>query len=133
LAKLVFDKAADAAVKAALTHALARADQVMFFCLGHVDGRALTVVSRHPDKKANSIAAMSSSLLALSETFAKEAISSSAAYSLVSAAQGCLVAVRVPCAANCYVLSLGTDGSESIAAALRTALDSANAIARLLP
>jgi predicted regulator of Ras-like GTPase activity (Roadblock/LC7/MglB family) len=104
-----------------------------YVCLGAVDGRMLSVAGL-PDRSAGQrIAAMSSSLLALSESFSRESLDSGTTYSLVSARHGSIVTVRIPSASAHYSLSLAADRTETVALALRNALDLADKLGRVLP
>ncbi len=113
--------------------ALKSLEQAEFYCLGELDGRALVHVAKGELRKGHSMSAMGSSLLALSETFAGEAMGHTAEFNLVNTSDGCLVTIRVAGEAKDYVLSLGVDGLKTPAIALRSALDVASAIAPLLP
>lgn len=104
-----------------------------FVCLGAVDGRMLSVAGQPDRATGQRIAAMSSSLLALSESFARESFDSGAHYSLVSSRQGSIVTVRIPSPSSHYSLSLAADRTETVALALRNALDLADTLGRVLP
>ncbi len=118
-------------VRAALAAALKTDQQNTFLCLGRLDGRPVMLVRRTNSTNANNVSALGCSLLALSETFAKEAVEGEADYSLVSTRAGSLVTVRVRLEPEDFVLSLGTDGSNTIGAALRAGLDCAKALSEL--
>ena len=75
---------------------------------------------------------MSSALVALSESFAREAMRSQCKYSMTVMEHGLIVSVRVPDRSHSFVFSLGADHSESMAMVLRRALDGAADIARIL-
>ncbi|MCB1605905.1 MAG: hypothetical protein KDI71_02865 [Xanthomonadales bacterium] len=112
---------------------LGRYENSLFISLGELDGRALVFVSRLGEQKQHGISALSSSSLALAETFVKETLGGQAQYGLVNSESGNLVTVRVPKPDRGYVLSLGTDRQASPAIALRAALDAASEVSALLP
>ena len=101
--------------------------------VGTADGRAFAHASQ-PDRKieAPRIAAIATSLLALSESFSKEALNSRAQYNCIATQHGTIVVVRVPSRARAHVLCLWADQSENFAMTLRLALDSAALVAALI-
>ena len=105
---------------------------ITFFCLATVDGRSISFVTPLGDLIGVHISAITSSMLALCESFSKEALRSRSQYSLTSSEHGVIVVVRVPCKTKAFVVSLATDSSESAAMALRLALDSATAVGKLI-
>lgn len=106
---------------------------VLAAVVGSADGRAFAHASQ-PDQKveASRIAAIATSLLALSESFSKETLSSRAQYNSIATQHGTIVVVRVPSRAQAHVLCLWADSSENFAMTLRRALDSAALVAALI-
>jgi hypothetical protein len=111
----------------------ASSTHTLFVCLGAVDGRLLSIAGKPDRAAAQRIAAVSSSLLALGESFAREALKSSADYGVVSARHGSIVTVRIPSESAHYALSLAADKTETVALALRNALDLSHALGKILP
>src|SRR5690606_4414254 len=103
-----------------------------FVCLGSVDGRVVAFVG-DDGLSPQRLAAITSSSLGLAESFAREALRSRSSYGVVVAEHGAGVTVRVPSASARYAVSLGADGSETLALLLRRALDTSTALAALLP
>lgn len=99
-------------------------------CLGTADGRLFAAQTGATGGQR--FAAMTSSLIALSESFAKEALRSQCTYSLVATPHGVVICVRVPSKRGHYVLSVGADATESMALVLRRALDSSDALAAII-
>lgn len=98
--------------------------------MARVDGRAHAHAFRDSgDADPARVAAVSSSLLALSESFSKEALAARARYSSIVTDSGCIVTVRVPSQNRSYLLCVWCDDSENFAMALRTSLDAANQLA----
>ena len=115
---------------ACLDRLVAESGSTLFACLGTVDGR---LIAAHSSAQDNSrLAAMACSLLALSESFAKEALRGNCMHSTVVTSQGVIVSVRVPASRRSYVLSIGADAGETMAMVLRHALDTAEKIAGIL-
>ena len=106
---------------------------VLAAVVGTADGRAFAHASQ-PDRKieAPRIAAIATSLLALSESFSNEALRSRAQYNSIATQHGTIVVVRVPTRARAHVLCLWADQSENFAMTLRLALDSAARVAMLI-
>ena len=96
------------------------------------DGRPFALAVSHSAPDSNRIAAMSSSLLALSESFSREVLRSPCRYSLISTEHGVVATVRVPSAKRMHALAIATDDSEMLAMVLRNALDVADRIAEIL-
>lgn len=124
--------APDDRLRLAVERLFERSRQTRFICIGTVDGHLVHFRSRDPHVGADRIAAISSSVLALNETFGKESLASGAIYSLVVTHHGAVVTVRVASGSRRYALSLAADASETVALALRNALDAAEAVAPLL-
>lgn len=98
-----------------------------------LDGRAFAHAFRPGvDMQAPRIAAVSSSLLALSESFSKEALGSAAKYNSTVTEQGNIITVRVGGHVKQYILCVWTEDSENFAMALRFSLDSAKELASVV-
>lgn len=95
------------------------------------DGRVLAHAG-HPDHRFDPAraAAVASSLLALSESFARESLGSPATHCSIATALGTLVLVRIP--GRAHVLCIWTDRSENLAMTLRYALDAGERLAATL-
>ncbi len=101
--------------------------------IGTADGRAFAHAAQPGQQvEAPRIAAVASSLLALSESFSGEALGSRAEYNSIATPRGTIVIVRVPTRARAHVLCLWADKSENFAMALRVALDCAAQTAALI-
>lgn len=100
--------------------------------LSTADGRAFALACAQRDADANRVAAMASSLLALSESFSRQVLRSTCKYSLIATDHGVIVTVRVPSAKRMHALSIATDNSEMLALVLRHALDAAAHLAGIL-
>lgn len=118
--------------EARLRAVLAHHAGLQFACLGSVDGRVVSFVG-NSGLNPQRMAAITSSSLGLSESCAREAFRSRSLYSVVVAEHGAVVTVRVPSPSARYAVSLGADGSETLALLLRRALDTSTALAALLP
>ena len=106
---------------------------VLAAVLGTADGRAFAHASQPGrELEAPRVAAIATSLLALSESFSKEALRSRAQYNSIATQHGTIIVVRVPTRANAHVLCLWADQSENLAMTLRIALDSAAKLADLI-
>jgi predicted regulator of Ras-like GTPase activity (Roadblock/LC7/MglB family) len=116
-------------VVADLESLLRRAPALKFACVGSADGRLLASVG---SGNGNRLAAMTSSMLALGESCARDALGSRCDYAVVSTSAGAIVIVRLPHQGTGYMLSIGSDGSEVLASTLRAALDTAARIAAIL-
>lgn len=103
---------------------------VLSAVMSTVDGRAFAHASR-PDQhmEVARISAISSSLLALAESFGVESLQGRAQYSNVVTDRGTIVIVRVPTLARAHVLSVLADNSENFAMVLRFSLDLAEQLA----
>ena len=106
---------------------------VLAAVIGTTDGRAFAHAEQ-PGQRVDAprIAAVASSLLALSESFSKEALASRTHYNSIATPHGAIVIVRVPSRASIHVLCLWADQSESFAMTLRFALDAAAQVAALI-
>lgn len=107
---------------------------IVFACLGTVDGRGFAFASSEEGdgKLAQRMSAISCSLLALSESFARESLRSNCNHTLAATEHGNIIVVRVPCHSRAYVLSVGADSSDNQAITLRRALDLSNDLARVI-
>lgn len=100
---------------------------------GTADGRAFADAAQSGQKvEAPRIAAVASSLLALSESFSREALRSRAQYSSIATTHGTIMIVRVPTRVHAHVLCLWADQTENLAMTLRIALDGAAQLAALI-
>jgi predicted regulator of Ras-like GTPase activity (Roadblock/LC7/MglB family) len=106
-----------------------RSPALRFACVGTADGR---LFAKTGGGSGDRLAAMTSSMLALGESFARDALGGRCDYSIVSTPIGSIVIVRVPHQGSGYMLSVGSDGTEVLASTLRTALDSAGRIASIV-
>ena len=120
------------AVDAMLGRLLASSSAFRFAGLSTLDGRPVATAGQIGDASAARIAAMTSSLLALGETFAREVASGRCACTTVAAAEGVTVVVRVPTRVPTFALCASSDSSDSLAVVLRRTLDAAERLARLL-
>ena len=111
---------------------LQRAPALRFACVGTADGRSFAYTDRNGSAGGERIAAMTSSMLALGESFAKDALRGFCEYSIVATPVGAIVVVRVPHRGRGYVLSVGSDSTEVLASTLRAALDGADRIGALI-
>lgn len=111
----------------------ATSPHTQFVCLGSIDGHLLCMVGASERDDGERVAALSSSLYGLSETMSRETVRDPARYNLVATDRGSLVLVRVPSPSSRFVLSLCADQVETMALALRNALDVADATAAVLP
>lgn len=84
------------------------------------------------EPEAARIAAVSSSLLALSETFGNEALGGGARYNSIVTDRGCLVIVRVPSRKSTHTLCAWTDQHKSFAMTLHFALETAKQLGYVL-
>ena len=106
---------------------------VLAAVVGTADGRAFAHASQPSQTvEAPRIAAIATSLLALSESFSREALRSRAQYNSIATQHGTIVVVRVPSRARALVLCLWADQSENFAMTLRFALDVAALVAALV-
>jgi predicted regulator of Ras-like GTPase activity (Roadblock/LC7/MglB family) len=119
-------------IEARLRQLLSQHAGLRFACVGSVDGRVVAFVG-DGGLSPQRLAAITSSSLGLGESFAREALRSRSLYGVVVAEHGAVVTVRVPSGSARYAVSLGADGSETLALLLRRALDTSAALAALLP
>lgn len=111
---------------------LSRHPALRFVCLCTGDGALLEHESADATLRGARIAAMTSAALALSESFARDALHAACSYSVIYSESGAIVMVRIPLKDRSYTLSVASDGTEVLAATLRTALDTAQRIAAAL-
>lgn len=106
---------------------------VLATVVGTADGRAFAHASQPSQGiEAPRIAAIATSLLALSESFSKETLNSVTQYNSIATEHGTIVVVRIPSRARAHVLCLWADQSENFAMTLRFALDGAAQLAALI-
>ena len=103
-------------VHADLESLLRRAPALKFACVGSADGRLLASVGAGSGDR---LAAMTSSMLALGESFARDALGGRCDYAVISTSVGAIVIVRLPHQGTGYMLSIGSDGTEVLASTLR--------------
>ncbi|MBK8069577.1 MAG: hypothetical protein IPK27_18725 [Rhodanobacteraceae bacterium] len=111
---------------------LGKSDALRFACLCTVDGRPWAFQRKDQGADAPRLSAITSSMLALCETFARESQRGRCLYNVMSAEHGVIVTVRVPCRSARFALSVGADSGETVALALRYALDAASDLAGVL-
>lgn len=104
----------------------------VFVCLSTVDGNSYAHSGSRDDIKPERIAAMTSSLLSLSETLSNEASQGKCAYNAISTEFGSIVTVRVVTKARLHVLSLCADLSTNMAMVMRLAFDTSEKLAKIL-
>lgn len=109
-----------------------KAPATRFACLGTVDGRNFSFAAGDAGASAQRLSAMTCSLLALAESFAKEALKSRCAHATLATDHGSIVIVRVPSRTRAFALAIGADSSDVLAATLRHALDLATRLASLI-
>lgn len=99
--------------------------------VGTADGRALAHAGASGTHfQPARIAAVASSLLALSESFTRETLGSDTQYSTIATARGTIMLVRVPSKTRAQVLCLWADNHLNLGMTLRTALDMASRVAQ---
>ena len=119
--------------QAILDELMQRAPALVFASLATLDGRSFAHAAAGPDPaKQQRVAALSSSLFALSASFAKEALHSPCTYAAISTSSGSIVIVCVPTNKRMYALSTCADKTENMAMAMRLTLDTADVLARAL-
>lgn len=109
----------------------------VFACLGTVDGRAFAFARNDAGdaddgKAAQRMAAISCSLVALSESFSRESIRGNCNHALIASDHGNIIVVRVPSVSRAYVISVGADASDMQAVTLRRALDLSQDLASII-
>ena len=117
----------------ALSTLVEQSPSVQFTSLATVDGRSFAhanAVTHEADPQRS--AALMSSLLGLVESFSREALKSNALYNITATEHGSIILVRVPSAARMHTLCICADTTESLAMTLRTALDTAASLAKVI-
>lgn len=120
------------ATRADLEALLHRSTALRFACVGTADGRLFAHAARDPGFGGERVAAMTSSMIALGESFAKDALHGRCDYSVISTGVGAIIVVRILHANKGFMLSVGSDRTEVLASTLRSALDAAERISKLL-
>lgn len=115
-----------------LDEVIQSAPSSVFASLSTVDGNSFAHASTRENIVSNRIAAMTSSLLALSETLSKEALQGECSYNAVSTNYGSIVTVRVPTKAKLHTLAFCADLSDNMAMAMRLAFDTADKLAKVI-
>lgn len=105
---------------------------VIFAALSTVDGNSFAFTSARDDIAASRIAAMTSSLLSLSESLSKEAVKGECVYNAISTDYGSIVTVRVPTSEKLHTLSLCADTSDNMAMVMRLSFDTAEKLAQII-
>ncbi|MGH8492162.1 MAG: roadblock/LC7 domain-containing protein [Moraxellaceae bacterium] len=118
--------------EAELRRLLEKHPSIFFISLASVDGRSYVHVQGATQSDAQRIAAMTSSLLGLSESYARETSQSRCRYSVVAMESGSVVTVRIPTKNLRFALAIGASDMENLATILRAALDGASTLAALL-
>lgn len=120
------------ACTASLKSLVQQTPAIRFCCLSTADGRLIARSGEQDDHASRQIAVRATSLLALSESFAKEGSAGRCTHTTLSAEHGSIVVVRVPSRVHAFVLSTGADLGSNLASILRTTLDMAEKLARHL-
>lgn len=98
-----------------------------------VDGHAFAqAFQQSHSKEAARIAAIASSVMALSESFSGETLAANTRYNCVNTDRGNIVTVRIPSRSNKFVLCCWADNSDNFAMTLRFTLDAASKLAALV-
>lgn len=118
--------------EAELKRLLDKHPSIFFISLASVDGRSFAHVYGVQKSDGQRIAAMTSSLLGLSESYAREACASRCRYSVIAMEAGSVVTVRIPTKSLRFALAIGASDMENLATILRAALDGSAVLARLL-
>ena len=111
---------------------LASSPAIQLISLSYVDGRPIATAGQAPAHSVERVAAMASSFLALSETFAKEAAHGRCDYATITSSLGVVVAVRVPSPKQLFVLCAVASRNDNLAMVLRRTLDCAESLASVL-
>lgn len=119
--------------EALLATLLADAHGVLGAVMASVDGHAFakSFQAGH-EQEATRIAAICSSVLALSESFSHETLQGKVSFNCVSTSHGSIMTVRIPSRQNVFVLCVWADKSDNFAMALRFTLDAAHKLAALV-
>lgn len=105
---------------------------VVFAALSTVDGNSFAFKSKNEAIIDSRIAAMTSSLLALSESLSKEGLNGQCSYNTISTDYGSIVTVRVPTDKKLHTFSLCTDRTDSMAMSMRLSFDTAEKLAQII-
>ena len=109
---------------------LERTPAIRFASMATVDGRSYAHSNAiAQEANAQRSAAIMSSLMALTESFSREALGSQAHYSSIATDYGSIVMVRVPSKAKLHTLCVCADATENLAMTIRCALDTAALLA----
>lgn len=112
---------------------LTEAQGVMGAVMASVDGHAFAKRFQNGQaKEATRVAAIASSVLALSESFSHETLNGKVSFNCVSTSHGSIMTVRVPSRQNVFVLSVWADKTDNFAMTLRFTLDAAHKLAALV-
>jgi predicted regulator of Ras-like GTPase activity (Roadblock/LC7/MglB family) len=116
-----------------LTSVIESTPALLFTSMATVDGRsyAHANAATHTANPQRSAAIMSS-LMALTESFSREALNSRALYSSTATEHGSIVIVRVPSKAGHHAFCMCSDASENLGMTIRMALDTASQLAGIL-
>jgi len=115
------------------TRLMADSNSVLGMVLASVDGHArASLFKQGHDKQAARIAAITSSVLALSESFSVETLQSKVECNSVITNGGVIITVRVPSADRALALSVWADKSDNFATILRFTRDTAQKLAVLV-
>lgn len=121
------------AIEQALASRLAETSGVLGVVVGTADGRALAHAGASSEEfQPARIAAIASSLLALSESFSRETLGGTTRYSSVATSHGSILMVRVPGKSASQVLCLWADAKQNLGMALNTALGMAARVAGIV-
>lgn len=108
------------------------APSAVFISLSTVDGNSFAHAGTRDNIVPQRIAAMTSSLLSLSEALSKEVQQGNCSYNAIATDFGSIVTVRVPTRSKTYALSLCADTSDNMAMVMRLAFDTADKLAGAL-
>lgn len=116
----------------ALEKVLQKAPATVFVSLTSLDGRSLAFASANEQVKGQRVAAISSSIMSLSEAFGREILNGQCTYNAISTNFGSIVTIRVPSKSQQYALSVCADRSENMAMTLRITMDTAEGMAEII-
>lgn len=116
-----------------LTERLARTPNLRGAVMASIDGhvKACAFSDGHAQEAAR-IAAIASSVLALSESFSQETLGGRVQFNSVATSQGNIVTVRIPSKNGNYALCVWADKADIFAMTLRFTLDTADKLAVLV-
>lgn len=104
----------------------------VFASVTTLDGRSVAFITANDSIQHTRIAALSCSVMSLSEAFGREILKSQCSYNVIATHHGSIVTVRIPCETPRFALSVCVDHGENMAMALRMTLDSAKALAHCI-